>query len=40
MGSAFFMPNEANLGWSRKGHRRAGHAGGRHADKLGRLWIA
>src|SRR5271157_2792177 len=30
---------DVNFGWSRLGHRKGGHAGSLHADKLGRLGI-
>src|SRR5271157_223989 len=39
MYSALFMQNEPNSGWSRTGHRGAGHAGNWHAEKLGSLRI-
>ena len=33
MDSHLLMQNEANSGWSRTGHRRAGHAGSWNGDQ-------
>ena|SRR5208337_1328308 len=35
MDATMFMQNEPNSGWSRAGHRSAGHAGSWHAEMLG-----